>query len=121
MGNMFSARRILRRLFNRRKPADEAESHDLLVVRRGMSPAFYFFCTLFAKERGLVVVEDRRRKERRRRQRPTPATERRQYAERRSGSRNVKEDFWVVPGSRVEDGAAPGEASDTLDLSRLMA
>jgi hypothetical protein len=33
---------------------------DLLVVRRGMSPAFYFYCQIIAAQQGLLVVEDRR-------------------------------------------------------------
>ena len=85
---------FLRRLFNRREPAEDSESYALLVVRRGMSPAFHFFCSIFAKERGLVVVDDRRMTTRRRRQHPTPTTDRRHYQERRAISRL---DFWVVP------------------------
>lgn len=49
-----------------RKPPDR----DLLVVRKGMSLAYYFFCKMFAQERGLAMVLDRRRQSRRRRQRP---------------------------------------------------
>ena len=117
MGNSFSVRRFVRRLFNRRKYANEAENHDLLVVRRGMSPAFYFFCSMFAKERGLAVVEDRRKKDRRRRQRPTPSTDRRTYAERRAASRQTKEDFWVVRGTREEDVVAPSMTRQTRWIS----
>ena len=81
---------------------------DLLVVRKGLSPAFYFFCKMFAQERGLEMVLDRRRDERRRRQRPTASIDRRAQ-ERRGAESNAleKDDFCVVKGQRTSPSDEP--------------
>jgi hypothetical protein len=44
----------------------ERPAPDLLIVRKGLSPAYYFFCKMFAQERGLEMMLDRRRAEDRR-------------------------------------------------------
>jgi hypothetical protein len=94
-------RGVWRRLFNRRKnTAAPGEGPDLLVVRPGMSPAFHFFCQIYANERGLKVVSDRRAKDRRRRQRAVASTDRRRNDRRQSESGI---DFWVVKGTRTKD------------------
>ena len=108
MNWLFSSNSVVGRLFSwgRDESGPEGEP-DLLVVRRGLSPAFYFFCQLFAKENQLVVVPDRRQKSRRRRQRPCPTTDRRQSYDRRgAGPIEVqRQDFWVVRRKRPMDGA----------------
>jgi len=84
----------------RRKGADAAASYDLMIVRSGMSPAFYFFCRLFANEHGLHVVPDRRAVDRRHRQRATPSIDRRRFDRRTAENQWVKEDFLVVRDPR---------------------
>jgi hypothetical protein len=74
----------------------ERPARDLLVVRKGLSPAYYFFCKMFAQERGLVMVLDRRRESRRRRQRPTASIDRRAEDRRKPESTLDKDDFVVV-------------------------
>ena len=111
---------VLGRFLNPQKRRAEATGDtDLLVVRRGMSPAFYFFCRIFAGERRLLMVEDRRVRNRRLRQRPTPSTDRREYDERRRATATMSHtDFWVVPGNRVDDAPAVSRPSSTSALHR---
>jgi hypothetical protein len=74
---------------------------DLMIVRRGLSPAFYFYCHVFAKEHGFAVVPDRRLRDRRRRQRSTPTIDRRNLEERRGEPvRWRHEDFIIAPDPR---------------------
>lgn len=84
----------------RRKGAEAAATRDLMIVRRGMSPAFYFFCRLFASENSLHVVPDRRAADRRRRQRATPSIDRRRFDRRMAENQWMKEDFLVVRDPR---------------------
>lgn len=79
----------------------ERPAPDLLVVRKGLSPAYYFFCKMFAQERGLTMVLDRRRESRRRRQRATPTIDRRAEDRRRPESSLDKDDFVVVKASEA--------------------
>jgi hypothetical protein len=51
------------RLTHARPPGERAEAD--LIVPRGCSPEFYFFCSVFAKEHHARVVIDRRSQERR--------------------------------------------------------
>lgn len=80
-----SATGAVRNIFKEetRDRANESTPAGLLIVKRGLSPAYYFFCGVFAKERGLEVVPDRRVAERRRWQRDTPPTDRRSIDRRR--------------------------------------
>ena len=75
----------------------ETPNRDLLIVRKGLRPEFYFFCNMFARERGLMMVLDRRRTDRRRRQRPTASIDRRSH-ERRGLETNAldRDDFCIV-------------------------
>ena len=93
-----SASGAVRGFFSRGNPAAGPESADtdLMIVRAGLSPAFYFFCQVFAKERRLKLVPDRRMGDRRHRQRPEAGTDRRQSDRRMAGSIWTKEDFVVV-------------------------
>ena len=86
----------------------ERPARDLLVVRKGLSPAYYFFCKMFAQERGLVMVLDRRRESRRRRQRPTPSIDRRAEDRRKPESTLDEVDFVVV--TALTAGAAKVES-----------
>jgi len=95
-------RHILKRR-KRRKGADAAATRDLMIVRRGMSPAFYFFCRLFANENGLHVVPDRRAADRRLRQRAAASIDRRRFDRRKAESQWMKEDFLVVRDPRSGD------------------
>jgi hypothetical protein len=81
----------------------ERPARDLLIVRKGLSPAYYFFCKMFAQERGLDMVLDRRREPRRRKQRPTPTIDRR-AADRRNPESNLdKDDFCVVKETKTRN------------------
>jgi hypothetical protein len=86
------------RLFRRSKRTEEqaGTGRDLLIVRGGLSPAFYFFCEAFAKEQGLAVVPDRRAEERRHHRQTSPAE--RRTNERRGAAPKMWEqgDFVVV-------------------------
>lgn len=75
------------------KRSSPAVVPDLLVVRRGMSPAFHFYCQIYAAQQGLVVVEDRRAQERH--TGPLPAS-----------------DFWVAR-TRVRQGSGGQEPHRT--------
>lgn len=77
-----------------RDRAHESTPSGLLIVKRGLSPAYYFFCGVFAKERGLEVVPDRRVNERRRWQRELPPGDRRANDRRRENWPNSE--FTVV-------------------------
>lgn len=82
MGWMLTSKRVVGRLFGRSKrtePQGEAAS-EVLIVRRDMSPQYYFFFEIFAKQNRLNVVVDRRVDERR--SRPGHV-----FAERRSSDR----------------------------------
>ena len=99
MGWLNSASGAFRHILKSRKKgkgAGAAVTYDLMIVRRGMSPAFYFFCRLFANENGLHVVPDRRAADRRYRQRATPSIDRRRFDRRMAENQWVKEDFLVV-------------------------
>jgi hypothetical protein len=52
------------RLFRRTAQPEDTAS-IVTIVRRGLSPAYYFFFEIFAKQNGLKVVVDRRVDERR--------------------------------------------------------
>jgi hypothetical protein len=97
-----SARGAFRHILTRgkRRTGSDTVARDLMIVRRGLSPAFYFFCRLFAKENGLTVVPDRREGDRRHRQRPTPTIDRRRFDRRLAENRLVKEDFLIVRDPR---------------------
>lgn len=84
----------------------ESTPSGLLIVKRGLSPAYYFFCGVFAKERGLEVVPDRRVNERRRWQRELPPDDRRSNDRRRESWPN--NEFTVV--SAPQD--TPGTPAD---------
>lgn len=79
---MLTSKRVVGRLFGRSKRTeqqDEAGS-EVLIVRRDMSPQYYFFFEIFAKQNRLNVVVDRRVDERR--SRPGHV-----FAERRASDR----------------------------------
>lgn len=97
---LFSSRRVFDGLF--KAPGNGGlHDQDLLIVRRGLSPAFYFFCQTFAREHGLIVVPDRRAKDRRRRQKACASIERRSDDRRRPNSNELeKNEFLVVRGKR---------------------
>jgi len=80
-------------------------STDLMIVRTGLSPAFYFYCQVFATERRLQLVPDRRAGDRRHRQRPEASMDRRRSDRRTTGGRWLKEDFVIV---RTQSNAASG-------------
>ena len=68
----------------------------VMILRRGFSPAFYFFCQVFAKEHDLEVLTDRRMSNGRRRLDNSTTADRR-YADRRADSQWPKQqDFSVV-------------------------
>lgn len=96
MGWFSSASGVVRDILGheKRKPGNDNIASGLLIVRRGFSPAYYFFCDVFAKEHGLRVVPDRRANERRHWQRDTPEDKRRNQDRR--NTRWPKEDFVVV-------------------------
>lgn len=102
MGWLGSASGVLRHLF-RIGPREQQlpkPKPDLMIVRRGLSDAFYFFCHVFAKEHGLKVIPDRRVHDRRRRQRATPTIDRR-HVDRRDGQMKwPAEDFIIVRDPR---------------------
>ena len=102
MNWLTSANGVLAHILRNRKPVDipPTPEPELLIVRGGLSPAFYFFCDVFARERGLRLVPDRREKERRRHQRATASIDRRQDARRQRFSQWLKEDFIVVRNPR---------------------
>lgn len=58
------AKRLVRTLMER--PESSEGLSNTLVVRRGLSPDFYFFLQIFAKQRGTYMVLDRRVGDRRR-------------------------------------------------------
>lgn len=97
-----SASGILRHLFRRKRPEQPLEkpNPDLMIVRRGLSDAFYFYCHVFAKEHGLKVIPDRRTHERRRWQRATPTIDRRQIDRRAGQTKWSADDFIIVPDPR---------------------
>ncbi|MEX2016326.1 MAG: hypothetical protein WD873_06775 [Candidatus Hydrogenedentales bacterium] len=101
MSWLTSANGVLAHILRNRKPADipPTPEPELLIVRPGLSSAFYFFCDVFARERGLRLVPDRRAKERRRHQRAT-SIDRRQHDRRQRFSQWSKEDFIVVRNPR---------------------
>jgi hypothetical protein len=101
MGWLATATVAVRNIFkgDTRDRANESAPPDgLLIVKRGLSPAYYFFCGVFAKERGLEVVPDRRVAERRRWQRETPRADRRTDDRRREDWPN--KEFAVVRDPR---------------------
>lgn len=96
-----SATGILRQFFSRSRAEELPKPNpDLMIVRRGLSDAFYFYCHVFAKEHGLKVVPDRRASDRRRRQRATPTIDRRQLDRRGTPVNWPTEDFIIVPDPR---------------------
>ena len=102
MGLFSSASGVLRHIFRNRKWAEQEPKPepDLMIVRGGLSPTFYFFCNVFAKERGMELVPDRRATERRRRQRATASIDRRQNDRRQHSSHWPHEDFIIVRDPR---------------------
>ena len=102
MGWLTSASGVFRHIFRKRERVElepKPES-DLMIVRRGLSDAFYFYCHVFAKERGLTIVPDRRLRDRRRRQRATPTVDRRNLDRRGEPRRWPFEDFIIVRDPR---------------------
>jgi hypothetical protein len=104
-----SAGGTFREILDRRKQASDSgdAAADLMIVRRGMSPAYYFFCRLFAQENGLKVMPDRRAADRRRRQRPTASIDRRRLDRRKADNHFVRQDFLIVRHSRSTAGTEP--------------
>ena len=96
-------------IFGNRQRAEiaPAPEQDLMIVRRGLSPAFYFFCNIFATERGMKLVPDRRVKERRRWQRAAPASDRRRNDRRSNAAPWPKEDFIIVRDRSRTPGSKP--------------
>ncbi len=93
---------VFRHIFRKRETAkrEPKPEPDLMIVRRGLSPSFYFFCHVFAKERNLAVVPDRRVRDRRRRQRATPTIDRRALERRGEPVHWPFEDFIIVRDPR---------------------
>jgi hypothetical protein len=89
---------VFRQIFRKRESANREPrpQPDLMIVRRGLSPSYYFFCRVFAKERNLAVVPDRRMRDRRRHQRATPTIDRRAQDRRGDPVNWPVEDFIVV-------------------------
>ena len=100
MGWLASTGDAFRQIFRKRERPQPKPNQDLMIVRRGLSPAFYFFCHVFAKEHGLAVVPDRRVRDRRRRQRATPTIDRRALERRGEPIRWPFEDFIIVRDPR---------------------
>ena len=101
MGWFSRASGVLRSFGNRKRvEGAPAPEQDLMIVRRGLSPAFYFFCNVFAKEHDMKLVPDRRVNERRRWQRATPPSDRRQNDRRSNAAPWPKEDFIIVRDPR---------------------
>ena len=102
MAWLSSANGVFRQIFRKRervKPQPKPKP-DLMIVRRGLSDAFYFYCHVFAKEHNLAVVPDRRLRERRRRQRATPTIDRRNIDRRGEPVKWPFEDFIIVRDPR---------------------
>ena len=85
---------VVRRLVRGWRRGTQDKRSRLLVIRHGMSPAFRFFCQIFATEHDCRIVEDRRTGERRHGQR-IDAPER-----RRADFRH--EDFWIIGGDKAD-------------------
>ena len=102
MGWLTSTGGVFRHIFRRRERAkrEPKPKPDLMIVRRGLSDAFYFYCHVFAKEHNLAVVPDRRVHERRRRQRATPTIDRRAHDRRGDPVKWPSEDFIIVRDPR---------------------
>ena len=123
MGWLSSATGAVRNIFKgdpRDRAKESAPPDGLLIVKRGLSPAYYFFSGVFAKERGLEVVPDRRVDERRRWQRETPLDCR--HLDRRRTATWPKEDFIVVrnPGAtptEPEPSFSPPTSSNPANFS----
>ena len=96
---------VVQRLFSGWRLGEPARRPGLLVVRRGMSPAFHFFCEVLANQCSCVVVEDRRQGGRRHRQGET-VVERRHRDERRRADFRA-EDFWIIGGDRISVNSVP--------------
>jgi len=80
----------------------------MLVVRRGMSPAFHFFCRVLAEQHECVVVEDRRVSAR-------PYHNDRRRADPRATYCRDFRDFWMIGGSSSDlPLKSSSEKSDTL-------
>lgn len=64
---MLTSKRVVDRLFGRSKRTEQQgeTTSKVLIVRRDMSPQYYFFFEIFAKQNRLQVVVDRRMDERR--------------------------------------------------------
>lgn len=102
MGWLTATNGAIRHIFRKRERVMSAPppKPDLMIVRRGLSPSFYFFCHVFAKERGLAIVPDRRTRDRRRRQRATPTIDRRAHDRRGEPVLWPFEDFIIVRDPR---------------------
>jgi hypothetical protein len=102
MSWLASASGVVRHIFRIREPLEglPQPKTDLMIVRRGLSSAFYFFCEVFAKENGLKVVPDRRVHDRRHGERSTLTFDRRHVDRRGEPVRWRKEDFIVVRDPR---------------------
>ena len=66
---MLSARMLLHRLFRPRRRPDPRFSavREVLIVRRGMSPEYYFYLQKFAAANNVELIQDRRLDDRRHR------------------------------------------------------
>ncbi|MEX2016322.1 MAG: hypothetical protein WD873_06755 [Candidatus Hydrogenedentales bacterium] len=100
MGWLTSTGDAFRHFFRKRETREPKPKPDLMIVRRGLSPSFYFFCHVFAKEHNLAVVPDRRVRDRRRRQRATATIDRRALERRGEPVRWPFEDFIIVRDPR---------------------
>jgi hypothetical protein len=102
MGWFTSTGSAFRQIFRKRERVtpEPKPKPDLMIVRRGLSDAFYFYCHVFAKEHNLAVVPDRRVRDRRRRQRSTPTIDRRAQDRRGEPVRWPLEEFIIVRDPR---------------------
>jgi hypothetical protein len=107
MGWLNSTGGVIRHIFRKRERAipESPTNPDLMILRGGLSPSFYFFCQVFAKEHGLTAVPDRRTRDRRHAQRTTPTFDRRAQERRGELVRWPLEDFIIVRDKRYTRGA----------------
>jgi len=103
MGWLTAANGVFRHIFRKRERVEQepTSNPDLMIVRRGLSDAFYFYCHVFAKEHGFAIVPDRRVRERRHGQRATPTGNRRGFDRRGEPLRWPSEDFIIVRDPRL--------------------
>jgi len=56
---------VIGRLFRRMKRTESSPTTGVMIVRRGMSSAYYFFLHAFARANRIELVRDRRTEDRR--------------------------------------------------------